>query len=624
MSNVVRIRRKEKEQEKTQLLSLITMDEFLLSKQKDDIVAEVNSILMDESRAFFLAQCPIVRPISSEKIELRKFYYYRLDRTHLIADIQVRVRAPRCHVTFYYSILCTMDEDFYFGTYGFWLDKPERDELPLDKYLVPYLGWDNIEAETEIIWHRRLQAVFSEPRWLKAYHLANRMGLTIIQRRLPKTRIRSVVFFQEKTIEVEDDHKQIVEENIPAGTIILNMKVIRNDNSGIDIYHECIHWEWHYMFFLLQEMHCTDMGTVKTVETDTSEADDADARHTIWGIEWQARQGSCRLMLPERLARPWIMEAYANVTDKYEREASKYQDIAFSIGREHCIPYSRVRGRMIQLGYWEAKGAVNWVDGRYITPFDFDRESCRKGKTFVIDRKHAKELYIRDENFREILKNGDYVFADGHFVLNDERYVQPTRHGAMLTEEALAALDKCCLLFDLIWSVDDEEFELGCLYSSEEYNRYYFMCIDPECKHTKAENTLVVSKIVRCLAGCTVPEALTYLMDGALARTYTPQELEEISWVSARTIRKYMMGEQREYDVDILIALCVGMHLNPRISNKFLEIAGKNIDTLPNAGTYDYVIHALFMDDMEKIQEQLAENHMDQIKVKERKERRLA
>lgn len=48
MSNVVRIRRKEKEQEKKQLLSLITMDEFLLSKQKDDIVAEVNSILMDE------------------------------------------------------------------------------------------------------------------------------------------------------------------------------------------------------------------------------------------------------------------------------------------------------------------------------------------------------------------------------------------------------------------------------------------------------------------------------------------------------------------------------------------------------------------------------------------------
>lgn len=114
-----------------------------------------------------------------------------------------------------------------------------------------------------------------------------------------------------------------MEETIPAGTIILNMNVIRNDNSGIDIYHECIHWEWHYMFFLLQEMHCTDMGTVKTVETDTSEADDADARHTIWGIEWQARQGSCRLMLPERLARPWIMEAYANVTDKYEREASK-------------------------------------------------------------------------------------------------------------------------------------------------------------------------------------------------------------------------------------------------------------------------------------------------------------
>ena len=233
MPEVVRIRKKVKEQEKKQLLSLITMDEFLLEKQKDYIVDEINSILMDATSALLLGQHPIARPISADKIALRKFYYYRLDRTHLIADIQVRVRAPRCHVTFYYSMLCTMDEDFCFGTYGFWMDKPERDELPLDKYLVPYLGWENIEAETENIWHRRLPAVFSEPRWLKAYHLANRMDLTIIQRRLPKTRIRSVVFFQEKTIEVEDDLRQIVEETIPAGTIILNMKVIRSSPSNL-------------------------------------------------------------------------------------------------------------------------------------------------------------------------------------------------------------------------------------------------------------------------------------------------------------------------------------------------------------------------------------------------------
>ena len=37
MPEVVRIRKKVKEQEKKQLLSLITMDEFLLEKQKDDV-----------------------------------------------------------------------------------------------------------------------------------------------------------------------------------------------------------------------------------------------------------------------------------------------------------------------------------------------------------------------------------------------------------------------------------------------------------------------------------------------------------------------------------------------------------------------------------------------------------
>ena len=109
------------------------------------------------------------------------------------------------------------------------------------------------------------------------------------------------------------------------------MNAIRNDNSGIDIYHECIHWEWHYMFFKLQEMYCTDMTTVKMVK---SADDGAEARQVLWGLEWQARQGSCRLMLPERLARPWIMEGYSNVVKKYALEGARFQDIAFSIGKE--------------------------------------------------------------------------------------------------------------------------------------------------------------------------------------------------------------------------------------------------------------------------------------------------
>ena len=245
VSNITRIPKKVKEKEKRQLLSLITMDEFLLGKHKDSISAEINRILMNPSSACALAQQPVASPNASSNMTFRKFYYYRLDRTRMIADIQVRVRSANCRTTFYYSMLCSMDGTFDFETYEFTLDKPDREELPLDKYLVPYLGWDNIEIETENIWHYWLQDVFREPRWLKAYHLANKMGLTIIQRRLPKTKIRSVVFFQEKTIQVEDRYKQITEETIPAGTIILNLKVVRNDNSGIDIYNECINWELH-------------------------------------------------------------------------------------------------------------------------------------------------------------------------------------------------------------------------------------------------------------------------------------------------------------------------------------------------------------------------------------------
>ena len=74
MTNVTRIPKKVKEQEKKQLLSLITMDQFLLKKYKDAIAAEINRILMDASCACALFQCPLVNPIAPENMMLRKFY----------------------------------------------------------------------------------------------------------------------------------------------------------------------------------------------------------------------------------------------------------------------------------------------------------------------------------------------------------------------------------------------------------------------------------------------------------------------------------------------------------------------------------------------------------------------
>ena len=54
--------------------------------------------------------------------------------------------------------------------------------------------------------------------------------------------------------------------SIPANTIIVNTNVVKKDYSSFNIFHECIHYELHYVFFRLQSMPGNDVRLVKTIE----------------------------------------------------------------------------------------------------------------------------------------------------------------------------------------------------------------------------------------------------------------------------------------------------------------------------------------------------------------------
>lgn len=596
--------------------ALVTMTQFLIEKHREDLVWEINKLLLKPSVALTMGVTPIKSAIPSKYFRFKRFWYWRRNHNECIVDIMVRIASPQCQTTVYLSLLFFMWDKCSYEAIGLDVERPEREELELDEYLIPYLGWRNIEEHGEQFWHDYVPEVFGNADYLKAYVLAGRMKLRVEYRKLyKKNHIRSMLFFCEKTLVVESKEGCPQEVTIPAHTIVLNEKIIKRDHSGLDIYHECVHWEWHYMFFRLQEMYCTDLQTIRTTEVEKT---NVEAEKAIWRIEWQAKQGSVRVMMPERIVRPWIVDKYAQAAGTCCHDGYRFQSIGFAIGKEHNIPYARVRGRMVQLGYAAAKGALNWVDGGYIEPFAFDHNQCVGRQTYVVDRGHVFELYKRDESFRELLKDGQYVFADGHICLNDEKYVRQTSKGAKLTPWANEHVDQCCLRFDHIWMADiEEEYELGCLYSSEEYNRLYFCYVDPDGIFEIVDNREKVKSITKAICGCNLAEALTYLMSHG-ARTYTSKELADASWVSAKTIERYMSEPRRSYDMDIIVALCIGRHLPPMLSYCLLDIARCSVGYDDYGFTYHFVLDALFMDSMEQVQDHLKEKKLPLLNVKDR------
>ena len=271
--------------------------------------------------------------------------------------------------------------------------------------------------------------------------------------------VDSILFLIEDTIIVGED-KILKDENgkvkyikdrtgktvtVPANTIVVNTNCIRRDYSSYNIYHECYHNEEHYLFFRLQEMASNDMRSVET-KTIVVKKDEV-VKNEVYFMEKQANRGAYGLMLPATNTNKMIdeecrkVQGYRNVREQFEMAGEKISDALL-------LPYFRIRARMIQLGNIEAKGCFNYVDKEKIEPF-----ACRKDAwqeediVFVIDERTACLLRRSNDDLDELMSSGKYVYADGHIIRNDSRYVFPKNGKLCLTDKALSCLDDCCLPF---------------------------------------------------------------------------------------------------------------------------------------------------------------------------------
>ncbi|MGN1367532.1 MAG: hypothetical protein ACI4WX_01575, partial [Aristaeellaceae bacterium] len=228
----------------------------------------------------------------------------------------------------------------------------------------------------------------------------------------------------------------------------------KKEYSDFNILHECIHYYEHYLFFRLQEMHHNDILRMETQEIELPE-DGEKINNPVYWMEKQANRGAYGLMMLLRFMRDLMAEKCRRLKP-YAHEGEKYEQIGLAIAEELNLPHFRVRARMVQLGHIHAKGALNYIDRSRIQPYSFDADSLRQEEhTFNIDRVTAASLYEKNADFRKVLDSGKYIYADGHFVRNEPRFVEETPQGHMLTPWAIQRVDQCCLRFTGIYEQEN-------------------------------------------------------------------------------------------------------------------------------------------------------------------------
>ena len=430
------------------------------------------------------------RVINKEVCEFTEFRYWEMSRNEFVADITVQLKLQTRYGDYVWKGVlvcwCGFADDFHIIVDDL-VESTENERkgyVALDPFLIQvYKGYE-IDNETEKIWMRyKLVDALNNPKARKAKILAEAMKLRVI--RLPiydHKGLNSILFFEEGTIQVgvdkmkrdddgrtfvfKDDHGEPME--IPANTIVINANRVEKGYEDFAIFHECYHYEKHYLAFRLQRLTCSDTRTIQKKSIPITPG--MQHKDHLLLMENQADRGASALWMPVSDTRRRIVEKLQQVK-QYRHSGELFEQIGISVATQLSMPYFRIRCRMIQLGYIEAKGVMHFVAHKHIRPFAFDPDSLRAEElTFLITPTKIRNLCKESEEFRALINSNRYVYAEGHLVYNDPKFV--SRYGKIyvLTDLAIANVDICCLRFVRVYVQKNlGRYVLGRMYMDAEY-----------------------------------------------------------------------------------------------------------------------------------------------------------
>ena len=269
---------------------------------------------------------------------------------------------------------------------------------------------------------------------------------------------------------------------------------------------------------------------------------------------------------------------------------------------------------MIQLGHIHAKGALNYVDRYKIQPYSFDEESLRQSEhTFNIDRLTAGDLYEKNAGFREVLDSGKFIYADGHIVRNEPRFVEQAPWGHMLTPWAIRHVDQCCLRFTRIYEQENVgRYVFGRMNYDPNYveqTMFYLEDLINEKEMDEIEAELQYKR--------NFPSTFLEAFDMLMKRNGDTREAiaEKLSMPS-RTLLRWLEDPDRRINADFVVTVALLWRLPDWISALLLDRAYVHFsETNRRHLALQYILKVLWSEGVDKANEFLKERKLDCLTV---------
>lgn len=454
---------------------------------------------------------------------------------------------------------------------GYWIETNE--------YLLPILR----AKDYEHVAHDMLDCYYPENRKViggdttvvEAEELAHRMGQRIEDVRFADMTIMGQIYYDYGEIDLIDDEGAVYRKRIRPGTILISKDncssaAVRNST----IVHECCHLYLDRWFFLLQMMAGRPYQAYSSRRKEHRRG-----IHRGTAIEWMEKQ--CEklpaFLLMEREDTMCFvdrtMEEHGGV-----RSPESMRHMIELLAKRNGVSFSMAKCRMIELGYYEAEGIREYVNGQVI-PDHGCAGAWPEKATFTISAQDAAKLACADGAFESALRSGRYRYVEGHFCIDDERYCYIDEYKRIrLTYYARNHIDECCLAFKVIGCRMKGEFRQSAVFRKKgetgQYPSGYTLAAEPGTEGYEKENSCLVSD---CILWMDIYKELEdefgESIKHILKRKHLTQEaLAGMLGVSPKALYNYLNSDRPS--LPHIVGICVAMSLPYYISMELIENAG--------------------------------------------------
>lgn len=445
-------------------------------------------------------------------------------------------------------------------------------ERPFTDELVPFLWKNELDETAEAILALYYPEALQSPMQINPYALAQTLGLRVEFVEInPDTSIFGRIYFEDDT-----------ERGISEGTIVVDAYLERIRPSGTvnnTIIHECLHWILHRYSVELEKGSADSVTQISTTEA---------AVETDW-MEWQVHSLAPKVMMPKAMTQQFLKSKFAELKEKKQVNSmiDIIEDLIKATANYFGVTIIAAQKRLAEFGIEEARGAFNYVDGRYVPAHSWQKGFLGVDQTFSIGLKDLSKLLSEHQSIKNRLAEGGLVYIESHICLNDSKYIALSEAGIpKLTYYARTHMDECCLVFEK----SNHNQGSSKLTFTNILNNSAELSITPSFKYPANDRNLDIESRARLLSelGFELSQVLKELpfdFGGALNylrkyRKLTNESLSELSLLSVEYISKLQNNHIKEPSVKTVVALCVAMSLHFQLSDELLKRSGRSLRSL--------------------------------------------